>query len=559
MPKYIVTAPDGAKYEVNAPEGATEQDAIDHIRKSAATGPKAKKEPAYDPTEGMGFLDKAAAGAGKSMVDMYRGGKQILGVGGPELQAEIDESRKLDAPLMNTAGGVVGNLAGSVATMALPGMGAAKAVSAMPKLAALLEALTAAKPIATAMGLGATTGAAQGALEPVATGESRAANIATGAGIGAAGGAIPGALARIVKPNSSDDVARLIEEGVRVTPGQALGGMAKGIEDKATSIPLLGAVIKRAQTRGIEDFNRAGFNRALAPIGEKVGPDFNIGREGIAQVEKKIGAAYDTVLDKIKIVQIDDAFQQEVGKVSGMTAELGESVSSQFNAILKNRVLDKMTPAGTMSAETMKDVESELGRQVRRFASSADANQRGLASALREVQSSLRGSVERSAGGELAGELKSANTAWANFVRIQDAASRIGAVDGVFTPAQLTSAVRKGDGSVRKGAFARGDALMQDLAESGKNVLSQSIPNSGTADRLMNAGAMGGLPFLEPGMLAAIAGGALPYTNMGGKVTLAMLAKRPEFASQLAEILRAGAPAGGVAAGVMAPLLAGPQ
>jgi len=526
---------------------------------SAYGASKAKPTEKYDPTEGMGFLDNAAAGAGKAMVDMYRAGKQILGVGGPELQAEIDESRKLDAPLMNTAGGVVGNLAGNVATMALPGMGAAKAVSSVPKLAALLEAVTAAKPIATAVGLGAGTGAVQGALEPTATGQSRAANIATGAGIGAAGGVIPGALARVVKPNSSDDVARLIDEGVRVTPGQAMGGIAKGIEDKATSIPLLGAVIKRAQTRGIEDFNRAGFNRALAPIGEKVGPDFNIGREGIAQVEKKIGAAYDTVLDKIKIVQLDDAFQQEVSKVSGMTAELGEGIAGQFNAILKNRVLDKMTPAGTMSAETMKEVESELGRQVRRFSSSADANQRGLASALREVQSSLRGSVERSAGSDLAGELKSANTAWANFVRIQDAAARIGSKDGVFTPAQLTAAVRKGDGSVRKGAFARGDALMQDLAESGKNVLSQSIPNSGTADRLMNAGAMGGLPFLEPGMLAAIAGGALPYTNMGGKVTLAMLAKRPEFAGQLAEILRAGAPAGGVAAGMMAPLLAGPQ
>ena len=42
MPKFIVTAPDGSKYEVNAPDGATEMDAIDYVRKNPAVGPNAK-------------------------------------------------------------------------------------------------------------------------------------------------------------------------------------------------------------------------------------------------------------------------------------------------------------------------------------------------------------------------------------------------------------------------------------------------------------------------------------------------------------------------------------
>jgi hypothetical protein len=40
--------------------------------------PKKPAEPAYDPTEGMLFGDKLNAGAGKAMVDTYRGLKQLL-------------------------------------------------------------------------------------------------------------------------------------------------------------------------------------------------------------------------------------------------------------------------------------------------------------------------------------------------------------------------------------------------------------------------------------------------------------------------------------------------
>lgn len=118
--------------------------------------------------------------------------------------------------------------------------------------------------------------------------------------------------------------------------------------------------------------------------------------------------------------------------------------------------------------------------------------------------------------------------------------------------------MRNQDKSVRKGAYAKGDALMQDLTDAGKNVLAQSVPDSGTAGRLMTAGAAGALPFADPSMWAAVAAAGLPYTGLGGRATLAMLAKRPEYAKELAEILRAGAPAGAIASGLMAPSLTGP-
>ena len=39
MAKFIVTAPDGSEYEVDAPEGATEKDAIDFLTKELASQP----------------------------------------------------------------------------------------------------------------------------------------------------------------------------------------------------------------------------------------------------------------------------------------------------------------------------------------------------------------------------------------------------------------------------------------------------------------------------------------------------------------------------------------
>jgi len=553
----VVEFPDGM-----SPEQITTAIERDILPRAAVSG-KRKAEPAPDPTADMSFADKALAGAGKAFTDIYRGGKQLLGIGDQaELQRTIDEEKRLSAPLMQTGGGVIGNLIGSVAATAVPGGLIAKGAMAIPRVAAAVDAAMTAAPIATATGIGAATGGVQGALEPVATGESRSHNIGVGATIGAAGGLLPGVASRVVKPNTAPEVQQLIDEGVRLTPGQTAGGVLKRIEDAATSIPVVGDVIKRAQTRGIEDFNRAGFNRALAPIGEKVGPDFAVGREGIAAVEAKIGQAYDRALDKIKIVQFDPQFEADIAKVSGMVPELGDVVAKQFDMILKGRVLREMTPAGTMSADTMKAVESELGRQASRWSSSADAAQRGLADALREVQSSLRGAVERSAGPEAAGELQAANEAWANFVRIRDAAARVGSADGVFTPAQLTAATRAQDKSRAKGAFARGDALMQDLAEAAKGVMPSKVPDSGTATRIFTGGGVGALlghgMGLDPSTMALGAAAMLPYTSLGGKLTMGALARRPESAATLAEILRGGAPAGGIASGLMAPLLAGP-
>lgn len=126
---------------------------------------------APDPTEGMSTSDKFFAGAGKAFTDMGRGvGQLARGVMptraadalGLPTQADVDEAKRLDAPLMRTTAGTVGNVTGTVA-------------AALPTVF-----------IPGAQGLaGATlTGAGMGLIQPVASDESRLQNVAVGAAAG---------------------------------------------------------------------------------------------------------------------------------------------------------------------------------------------------------------------------------------------------------------------------------------------------------------------------------------------------------------------------------------
>lgn len=137
----------------------------------------AAKSAAIDPTEGMSGFEKFAAGAGKSVADLGRGIKQLDDryqaryLPAPvresikrQGEADIAESRRLDAPLMSTsagkAGNIVGNIAATVPAMAIPGAN-------------------------TVAGAG-LIGAGLGAIQPAISDTERSKTAAVGAATGAA-------------------------------------------------------------------------------------------------------------------------------------------------------------------------------------------------------------------------------------------------------------------------------------------------------------------------------------------------------------------------------------
>ena len=357
---------------------------------------------------------------------------------------------------------------------------------------------------------------------------------ALGAAVGAAAPAAIEGVARLVRPQTSPLAQALMKEGVTPTPGQILGGGFKRAEEGLTSVPIVGDAIKSGQRRSLEEFNKAALNRTLEPIGEKVS---SVGREGLEEATGKLSNAYETLLPKLK-VKADEAFSHEIDTLRQMATNLPEAQAKQFENIIANEVIGKFTSSGNMTGETMKQVESKLGQMVRGYKGNQDFDKRQLADALSQVQSALKSMVTRN-NPQHAPELAAINKGYANLIRVENATGRLGAEEGVFNPSQLMGAVRATDSSLRKGKFARGDAMMQDLAEAGKNVLSNKLPDSGTPYRaIVNAGAAGGAAMLNPKLAAAALLAKGLYTAPGQKLSAALLAKRPEFAEPLAEMIR---------------------
>lgn len=363
----------------------------------------------------------------------------------------------------------------------------------------------------------ATTGAAFGGLAPV---------IASGA-------------ARIVSPKASvnPNVAKLRAEGITPTPGQILGSGAKATEEKLTSLPIVGDAIKAGQVRAASELNEAVANRALKPIGDKLPKDV-VGRDAVDYVENALGKRYDALLPKLT-VKADNQFATELNSLSQMVknGSIDPKYAAAFDRYMKSNVLGKFKGQNALTGQTFKDIESDIGQQANRLAQSNDPDARLLADAYKEVQSNMRDMLTRS-NPQAANELSAINKGYANFKRMQRAASSVAAEDGVFSASQLQSAVKAMDKSKDKGAFARGNALMQDLSDPAKAVLGNTVPNSGTADR----GLLSLAPLLDPRVAAAAVASPLIYTKTGQNALATIFASRPKGAESVANSLRKASP-----------------
>jgi hypothetical protein len=389
-------------------------------------------------------------------------------------------------------------------------------------------------------GIGAVGGALGGEADVSSTDywKEKAGSAALGATLGGAIPALTSGIARIVKPQTNQKVIDLLKQGVTPTPGQILGGTAQRMEEKLQSVPILGDVITSAKNKSLEEFNKTALNRAVSPIGESVD---DVGRAGIQQVKQKLGNAYDKLLPKIGFTP-DQQFTTEFANIQQMAKGLGAQEQNKFNAIISD-VMSKASPNGSMDGATFKIVESKLSKEASKFAGSSDAYQKELGDALNETLRVMRGTLPR-VNPDYAKELQGINQGYANYTRLRQAASSTatGAREGVFTPAQLAQAIRAQDKSAGKGASATGQALMQDLAEQGTNVLGSKVPDSGSIGRLLTiggAGVAGATGTIFP-TLAGMGAAALPY--LGRKTTAKLLAERPASAAQLARLLRQSGP-----------------
>lgn len=390
---------------------------------------------------------------------------------------------------------------------------------------------------------GSGVGATQAMMQPVTEGDfwtEKAKQGKVGAAVGGAVPVVAAGISRLVSPKASvnPDVKLLKSKGVNPTIGQTLGGWANTTEQKATSLFGVGDSISAARNKTREEFNRAILNDAAESIGQKVD---DIGHTGVKQVGDAISDAYDDALRGLKGVTLDNQAKTELVNLKSMSANMPDSTKGQFNRIINNILMKRMSPKQGMAAETFKAVDSELGSKAASYGKSAQASERELGDALAEAQRILRSTAARQ-NPQYASALSKADSAWAKLVRVEDAAKRSVTNDGVFTPGQYLGAVKSASKAVRKRDFSRGTALGQKLGEAGQRVLGNTYPDSGTAGRILNV-ATGASAIANPVATAAGMGlGMGAYTPTMQKALTALVSNRGASAPLAAEEIRKLAP-----------------
>ena len=361
---------------------------------------------------------------------------------------------------------------------------------------------------------------------------------------------------RVAAPDVAhhESVKGLTDAGFNIremTPGMIKGGEAKRGEEAAKSKPTSSGPIRAQEQRAVRELNRTWYEAALKPIGQKFTGD-NIGHEGVDEVESKISAVYDRYLPFAR-GQIDPELVRDLASIKAIDPEDQAALSAARGHILarfKN---------GAITGDLYKIAESDLTKLA--------TNYRGqgkilLADHVDDLNAALRDNIERNSPKGVREKIKDANTSWAIFKRIQSAASRRAGSDGIASAEDFIQAVRKTDKSKDKGAFARGDALMQDLARHGKKVLGNVVSDSGTTERAARnsrgivggmAGAAAGSHFGPFGAAAGAEAGSVVDRALGGvgsrvkdaimKRRVESLAKRHAAGPPQNDIPRVGRPA----------------
>ena len=435
---------------------------------AATTAPAPTKT--YDPTEGMSIGDKFTAGVGKAFVDTGRGiyqlGASIGHAAGmvsdekmAQIQQDVDEAKELDKPLMATTSGRVGNIVGQAApALALPGAGI---------IGSAIE------------------GAGMGALQPVATGESRAQNIGMG-GVGGAAGAVLGKLVSGVAGGFRGAGAReeavnlLREEGIPVSVGQATKAKLAQTVERASA--MTGDEAAEFAANQASAFNRAVLRRVGVddPFLRRIGVDPN---GVVAATPEVLGPARQAITNVMDGVasrtrpHLDNALLNDMAQIEQDAArQLPASdiapITQNLNDILENATQNN----GYLNGTFVRKLNSNLGALSRNPSTAPIAS---------DLQEAVHNAVQRYASPGDAAALAQAQGRFRALKQIEPAVEP--ATGNISVPKLLNSMNTKAYGGRNQVLYGRGDQDLANLARAAKQVIPENLGNSGTAERALPA------------------------------------------------------------------------
>lgn len=389
-----------------------------------------------------------------------------------------------------------------------------------------------------------------------------------------------------ILPKPSAAVEAATERGVKLSPGQVLGGGWDRFEQAISKWPIVGAPIRGARSRAFESVNEATYNDVLGPVKQKMPDNVKAGHDSVAYLETKLGARYEDLLDKTKgsldgpagarapgptppalagpgrvtpppvaTVAPTRTLRQELTDLVKMVngSKLPKAMKREFENTINDGVIGQFEESGIASGRTIREIDQRLRVLAKKkgLVDNYDVNKVGMA--LQEARSAVRRMVDRE-NPEYADELKATDAAWSKFKVVQKATTFAGK-EGLFTPSQFERAVKAQDRSKDKAQYARGKANMQDLAKNAREAIGDAIPDSGTPSQFLAAALAESIGGKKMGMLGALgglpiaAGLTLPYSEIGSGMIQRGLTGPPLSGLPAAR----GLPYGAAAAGRVTP------
>jgi hypothetical protein len=519
-----VRLPDGTVIQ-NVPDGMTKAGLASKL---AANGhdtswyqtdvaPENRADYQYDPTSGMSGMDKFMAGAGKSVVDMGRGIRQIgaeagqlvgLDTNADQYRQQQDQLSAQDAPLMRTGAGIAGNIAGNIAATYAGGslLRGAGALAGAGRTGQALNAVGSAITSPTSVRGAATVGAAMGGIQPVGVNDSRTMNATIGGAVGGLSQMAANAIGKIgtgagkaLDPADARAVATLEKNGVQLDAAQKSGStLLRRLKAGLSDNPMTAGAQEQVAQAQKSQFNQAVL-KSIGVDAESATP------ETMGAARKEIGQMFNSVLDNAQITPSKGALNQlQVLAARSRRVLTGDSnpITHTVDDIIQH-VADN---GGKLDGRYYQQIRGDLG---------ALTSEKGVAPIASEMLNGLDNAFQQGVGADQAGIYQQARRMWRNMKVIEGAIATD--ESGNISAAKLANAFGTKKNRI-VGVYGKGDESIVNLAKlakAGKQILPEKLANSGTTARIANqallpaAGAAYG--YAKEGDI----GGAAKYAALG--------------------------------------------
>lgn len=255
-------------------------------------------------------------------------------------------------------------------------------------------------------------------------------------------------------------------KGVKMTTFQRLG-LGK-MEEGFSGVPFAHG----ARKKSLESFNLNFANQGLKLIGGKLPKNIESGTEVNAEINKQLNAAYNEIRPRI-VGAADGTFDNAI---TAIQAGAKTKEKKAMYAEIKDAIdMFKNPETGHYDGQGYKAASERLRYLAKTWNNKeGDVAAGDMARAAEQARKQMQTLVQRQTP-EVGQRLKNIERAWAHSVLVEDASTRaLANQEGVASPAQVLTSIKKLDISARKGASARGKAFGQPYAMAAAKTLGAS-------------------------------------------------------------------------------------